>query len=182
MNEKLAQAVKLVKEGQKKQGGLMLQEIVREQPQNELAWLWLANCVSDDQQKIACYSKAAEINPQNENTIKALQRLQQDELNPFQFTNVTIKPKTTNTLSVFSFIAAILGWFFMFGFDYVVRIKDTLTRDVFGVASLLFILSAIVTGIIGLIQTKKKFQKGKGWAIAGIIISGAFVLYFFLYL
>lgn len=76
MDSDLQKAIALVKSGQKKQGGQMLAEIVKRQPKNEVAWLWLADCVSTNQQKVFCLNKVLEINPHNEGVRKLIQKLQ----------------------------------------------------------------------------------------------------------
>lgn len=85
MDDDLQQAIAFVKSGQKKQGGQILAEIVKRQPNNESAWLWLADCVNTNQQKIFCLNKALEINPQNDAARKFIQKLQSDQEQQFQF-------------------------------------------------------------------------------------------------
>jgi tetratricopeptide (TPR) repeat protein len=85
MNDDLQNAITLVKSGQKKQGGQILADMVKQQPNNETAWLWLVQCVNTDQQKIFCLNKVLEINPQHEGARKFLQKLQSNQAPQFQF-------------------------------------------------------------------------------------------------
>jgi len=71
-NEKLTKAIQLIKEGKKKEGGQILLEIVKSEPKNENAWLWLSTCYGNEKNKIQCLKKVLEINPSNENARKAL--------------------------------------------------------------------------------------------------------------
>lgn len=76
MSEKdLRQAILLVKNGSKRTGGAILADIVKDEPQNEMAWLWLSVCVGSNEQKKACLRKALEINPDNKNTQYMLSQL-----------------------------------------------------------------------------------------------------------
>jgi Tfp pilus assembly protein PilF len=53
--EQLNQAIAEVKAGNKGKAKQLLTEIVRTDPQNEMAWLWLSVCVDSIEQKnIAC--------------------------------------------------------------------------------------------------------------------------------
>lgn len=64
--ENLTKAIKLIKEGKKKEGGQILLEIVYIEPKNENAWLWLSSCFKDTEKKISCLNKVLAINPNNE--------------------------------------------------------------------------------------------------------------------
>ena len=45
MDNNLQQAITLIKSGDKKGGGQLLAEIVKNEPRNINAWLWLSSCV-----------------------------------------------------------------------------------------------------------------------------------------
>jgi len=110
MDDDLQKAITLIKSGQKKQGGQILAEIVQQQPNNETAWLWLAHCVTTNQQKIYCLNKALEINPQNGSALLAIQNLQEKQ--EYQFVDNSSITEQTNGNSVTSLITGILGWVF----------------------------------------------------------------------
>src|SRR3970040_35564 len=70
-------AIAAVKAGDKTSGLHLLSEIVKVEPSNETAWLWLSVCVDNVEQKKYCLTKALSINPNNQNARKALAQLEQ---------------------------------------------------------------------------------------------------------
>lgn len=74
-NEQLQKAIEAIKGGEKNSGKLILYKLVKDEPGNELAWMWLSACIDDNNQKIKCLEKVIEINPNNEKARIALQRL-----------------------------------------------------------------------------------------------------------
>lgn len=79
MDNNLQEAIALIKSGKKKEGGQMLAEIVKKDPRNINAWLWLSSCVNSDPQKIFCLNKVLEIDPNHNVARSALSKLQQPE-------------------------------------------------------------------------------------------------------
>lgn len=75
MSELLKQAIDLIKAGDKDAGGKILVTIVKQEPTNELAWLWLSVCVKTNKDKRYCLKQALKINPSNSQAIKALQKI-----------------------------------------------------------------------------------------------------------
>jgi tetratricopeptide (TPR) repeat protein len=51
-------------------------EVLKKEPKNEIAWLWLAACVEKPEQKRDCFHKILEINPNNTSAQKALAELE----------------------------------------------------------------------------------------------------------
>lgn len=80
MDKELQTAIQLVKEGNKIEGGRILAKLVKVEPNNEQAWLWLSACVVPIEQKQYCLKQALRINPNNEDAKKQLDRL--DEFQP----------------------------------------------------------------------------------------------------
>ena len=76
----LEKAIQLIRNGDKKSGGKLLAEIVKQEPRNETAWLWLAGCFDNDEKKKFCLRKALEINPDNAKAWDALNRLTEEEI------------------------------------------------------------------------------------------------------
>jgi hypothetical protein len=74
-SEQLNSAIRTIKSGDKATGSQLLASIIREDPANEVAWVWLATCVDDTEKKRFCLKKALAINPTNETYKKALERL-----------------------------------------------------------------------------------------------------------
>lgn len=80
-SETIEQAIQLIRAGDKKAGGKLLAEVVKQDPQNETAWLWLAGCFDNEEKKKFCLKKALEINPGNTRAWEALQKLSEEEIN-----------------------------------------------------------------------------------------------------
>ena len=79
MDNNLQQAITLIKSGDKKGGGQLLAEIVKKEPRNINAWLWLSSCVNSDPQRIFCLNKVLEIDPTHKIALSAISKLQQTE-------------------------------------------------------------------------------------------------------
>jgi hypothetical protein len=71
-NEKLALAIRLIKQGNKQEGAKILANLLTLEPGLELAWLWLADCSESRERKINCLQMAIKINPNRTGTQKAL--------------------------------------------------------------------------------------------------------------
>jgi Tfp pilus assembly protein PilF len=67
IEEAISSAVEAIDRGDLGQGRTTLSWVVREDPDNRLAWVWLAACVDDDSARDECYRKASEI-PQFSNS------------------------------------------------------------------------------------------------------------------
>jgi hypothetical protein len=76
-SEKIEAAIAAIKAGDKITGQKLLSEIVKEDPSNEKAWLWLSTCVKDAKRKRYCLKKTLSINPKNQTASKALAKLEQ---------------------------------------------------------------------------------------------------------
>ncbi|MEM7032577.1 MAG: hypothetical protein AAF629_23695 [Chloroflexota bacterium] len=63
--KKLDEAVKQIKAGNKQRGKRLLSEILRQEPKNERAWLWMSNVVTDPGDRTRCLQQALKINPAN---------------------------------------------------------------------------------------------------------------------
>jgi hypothetical protein len=74
--EKLQSAIKLVKSGDKQSARQLLLEILKSDPHNEKAWLWLSACVDTIEQRKYCLEKVLAINPNNVEVHNALHSLQ----------------------------------------------------------------------------------------------------------
>jgi len=77
LDNDLQKAIQLVKSGNKIEGGRILAKLVKAEPDNEQAWLWLSTCVISVEQKRYCLKQALRINPKNEHTKKQLDRLEE---------------------------------------------------------------------------------------------------------
>jgi len=79
MDNNLQQAIAFIKSGDKEHGKRLLAEIVKNDPRNLNAWLWLSSCVNNDEQRIYCLHKVLEIDPSHQAALSALSKLQQLE-------------------------------------------------------------------------------------------------------
>jgi hypothetical protein len=78
----LKQAIELAKSGKKVEAAQLLSVIIKEQPDNEAAWLWMATCLKSNQQKLYCLNQALALNPDNETTINAIKKIKASEQKP----------------------------------------------------------------------------------------------------
>lgn len=69
------QGIAAAKAGQKDQARTLLQQSIRLEPDNEAAWIWLASIARDQRERLFCFQKLLEINPQNETALNALQAM-----------------------------------------------------------------------------------------------------------
>src|SRR5664279_324769 len=76
-NEELNQAIALIMAGKKNDALPILRNIllIRENRNNEIAWLSLGTCLETKEDKIYCFREAQRINPNNEQAKKALEQL-----------------------------------------------------------------------------------------------------------
>lgn len=93
MSEKLNQAITVIKAGDKQTGRQLLIEILKSEPHNENAWLWMTQVVSKKDEKIKCLEQVLKINPDNEIAQKGIARLR-----PIESPGLDdIAPKTNTT-------------------------------------------------------------------------------------
>lgn len=74
MSDKLNQAIATIKAGDKQTGGQLLIEILKTEPHNENAWLWMTQVVSK-KDEIKCLERVLKINPDNAIAKKGMARL-----------------------------------------------------------------------------------------------------------
>ncbi len=60
IEEAICSAVEAIERGDLGQGRATLSWVVREDPDNRLAWVWLAACVSEEDARNECYRRASE--------------------------------------------------------------------------------------------------------------------------
>jgi hypothetical protein len=71
-DNKLNTAIAKAKTGDKDLACQLLSEYLRENPSSETGWLWLYACIETVEQKRYCLNQAIKLNPNNEDTRKAL--------------------------------------------------------------------------------------------------------------
>ncbi len=71
----LQQAIAAIKAGDKAAGRRLLAEVIRGDPRNEAAWLWMSAATDSDEQRRACLERVLAINPGNPTARRGLARL-----------------------------------------------------------------------------------------------------------
>ncbi len=71
----LQQAIDEARSGNRMGASRLLAQYVTQNPQNDVAWLWLAACLEEPEQQLYCLKKASSINPNNPDTISSLNEL-----------------------------------------------------------------------------------------------------------
>lgn len=84
VNELLQEGIRAAKGGQADKARQTLEQVIEQEPRNEMAWLWLSSVVETDEQCMACLENVLAINPDHQVAQRGLQVLRQKA--------VTIKP------------------------------------------------------------------------------------------
>lgn len=74
-DEMINQAIKLIKAGEIDRAKNILNSILKKDPKNERAWLWISKCFVGVEKKKFCLERVLKINPHNPTARKALARL-----------------------------------------------------------------------------------------------------------
>lgn len=75
MTEKLEQAIHELEIGNKPAAVTLLAQVLKEDPENEDAWVWMSEAVDDSIKKVECLEKVLEINPFNQDALRGLEHL-----------------------------------------------------------------------------------------------------------
>jgi micrococcal nuclease len=78
----LKQAVSAIRAGDKFNGKQYLIELIKVDPENEAAWLWMSQVVRTSEQRRQCLEKVLQINPENEVALRGLSILTEREIEP----------------------------------------------------------------------------------------------------
>ena len=76
METSLQKGIAAAKAGNKKIAAQHLKKAVKEEPHDVNAWLWLSSVVEIPNQKIFCYKKVLEVDPNNEHALKGMRIVQ----------------------------------------------------------------------------------------------------------
>lgn len=173
-NEQLQQAIGLVQTGDKTGAIKILKEIITKEPKNENAWLWLAACFDQPDNKVRSLQKVLEINPNNQKAKQALYKLTPTEPsladivpNTSQKSAVLQKPTKPQT----EFLKDLLrNLAFLVGIGVVLYlIVPDMMKQVFQLYGMLFGPIAILLVIVAALPRKKR---GKRWKIQRLLIWG----------
>lgn len=69
------QAINAIKSGDKSLGKQLLMNLIAQDEENEMAWLWLSTAVSKNEEKIICLENVLTLNPTNTQAKKILEKL-----------------------------------------------------------------------------------------------------------
>src|SRR5215211_5641540 len=94
----LEQAVAHIRAGEIEKARPLLIEVLKQNPRDENAWLWMSRCVTETEQKRYCFEKVLKLNPQNQYAIRSLSYL-----------NRPVSPPAPPTLSQQQFVQK-QGW------------------------------------------------------------------------
>ncbi len=98
-NTQLEQAIRAYKSGEKQKAQNLLARLVQAEPNNVDAWLWLADCIEKDEQKLYCLRRALKINPNNTLVKQTLKKY--DELRTLQ-REITQPTKKVSSVKFFA--------------------------------------------------------------------------------
>ena len=68
-NSELQKAITAIRAGDKEAGRSLLAEIIKSDPKNEMAWLWMSGAVEYDDSRRQCLEHVLTINPHNQAAI-----------------------------------------------------------------------------------------------------------------
>ena len=118
MQTLLEQAVAYIKAGNTEDGKQLLIEVLKQNPKDENAWLWMSKCVTSISQKKECFQRVLQINPNNQFAIKGLRRLD-DVQNKKPASSVPVSNKkaflTTNSILIIGVLACVCLVFSILG-------------------------------------------------------------------
>ena len=75
MSTMLEQAVAHIRAGEIEKARSLLIEVLKQNPSDEAAWLWMTKCVVETEQKRYCFERVLKLNPQNQYAIRGLRHL-----------------------------------------------------------------------------------------------------------
>lgn len=79
MSETLQRAITEIRSGDKETGQRLLAEVIRNDPHNETAWLWMSSAIDSDDHRRYCLERVLAINPQNQTARQELETLGQKQ-------------------------------------------------------------------------------------------------------
>jgi hypothetical protein len=79
----LRRAIELYREGQKEEANRLLKAVVRQEPENQIAWNWYIETINDPQERIHALEEYLLINPDSRQALRTLSALRQ-QIGPTQ--------------------------------------------------------------------------------------------------
>jgi hypothetical protein len=80
MSENLQRAIAAIRSGDKETGQRLLAEVIRNDPRNETAWLWMSSVIDSDEHRRYCLERVLQTNPHNETARQGLEALTQKQV------------------------------------------------------------------------------------------------------
>jgi hypothetical protein len=75
MSDDLQRAIAAIRSGDRETGKRLLAEVIRHDPRNEAAWLWMSAVIDSDEHRRTCLERVLTINPSNEIARQGLAKL-----------------------------------------------------------------------------------------------------------
>lgn len=75
----LQEAIEALRAGKRAEAQALLAQVIKQDPKNEQAWLWLSQAVESDAQRRVCLERVLQINPDNPAAQRGLRHLQKPE-------------------------------------------------------------------------------------------------------
>ena len=82
-----------IRQRNKGKGRELLVELLRVNPRNETAWLWLSAVVDDPAKERECLKRVLKLNPNNDTALRHLAKLNQSEIPPLQPNQAPVAPR-----------------------------------------------------------------------------------------
>ena len=79
MSDNLQRAIAAIRSGDKETGKRLLAELIRNDPRNETAWLWMSSVIDSDERRRTCLERVLAINPRNETAKQGLETLRRKQ-------------------------------------------------------------------------------------------------------
>jgi hypothetical protein len=140
----LQQAIAAIKAGDKAAGRRLLAEVIRNDPRNEAAWLWMSAVLDSDEQRRTCLERVLAINPASATARQGLARLgpiSQPPLAPPDTPSPGATPPAMPPPSLTG-RAALPGWSLLIAFGATIAVCATI-----GIAAYL-----ALTGALGVLR------------------------------
>jgi tetratricopeptide (TPR) repeat protein len=90
-NRQMEQAIRAYKSGEKQKAQKLLARLVKAEPNNEDAWLLLAGCIENSEQKQYCLKRVLKINPNNARAKQSLKKYEELRASQQEITQPTKK-------------------------------------------------------------------------------------------
>jgi hypothetical protein len=75
MSDTLQRAIAAIRSGDKETGQRLLAKVIRNDPRNETAWLWMSSVIDSDEHRCYCLERVLAISPSNEIARQGLAKL-----------------------------------------------------------------------------------------------------------